>query len=108
MINQVIVLGKISELPIMKETINGNKVATILLEVTRNFRNSEGEYEVDLMQFTLWKGIAESTVAIAQVGDILAVKGRLQTSSYESQEGIIYYNYELIAEKVSFVNSKSE
>ena len=106
MINQIITLGKIAELPTLKKTPRGNSVTTIMLEVTRNFRNSDGRYEKDLMQFTLWKGIAETTVAVASVGDLLAIKGHIQTSSYENAEGVVYYNYELIAEKVTFIASK--
>lgn len=108
MINQIIVIGKVRELPVLKETTNGNKVASILLDVMRNFRNSEGEYEQDIMQFTLWKGVAESTVAVSQIGDLVAIKGRIQSSSYESKEGLLFYNYEMIAEKVTFLNQNQE
>ena len=108
MLNQLIVVGKVKELPAMRETSNGNKVSTLLIEVNRNFKNSEGFYETDIFQVTLWKGIAESTVHLAQAGSLIAIKGRIQSSMYESKEGTQYYNYEIIAEKVSFLSQKED
>jgi len=106
MLNQYIVVGRIKELPLIRETSGGNKVSTLLLEVDRNFKNSEGFYETDLFQITLWKGIAETTVHLAEVGCLVAIKGRIQSSQYENKEGLQFYNYEIIAEKVSFLTQK--
>ena len=103
MLNQFIVIGRIKELPVIRETTNGNKISTLLLEVDRNFKNSDGVYEKDVFQITLWKGIAESTVHLSEIGSLIAVKGRVQASTYEGKDGIQYYNYEIIAEKVSFL-----
>ena len=106
MLNQFIVIGKIQELPMIRETSNGNKISTLLLEVDRNFKNSDGLYERDSFQITLWKGIAESTVHLAEIGSLIAVKGRVQSNTYEGKDGVHYYNYEIIAEKVSFLTQK--
>lgn len=108
MLNQFIVVGRIKDLPAIRETVNGNKVATLLLTVDRNFKNSEGFYEQDTFQVTLWKGIAESTVHLAEVGNIVAIKGRVQSSTYEGKDEMQYYNYEIIAEKVSFLTQKED
>ena len=111
MVNQITLVGKISEMPVVRETSGGTKVSTLKLEIERGFKNSEGIFESDIMNITLWKGIASSTVHLANVGDLVAVKGRIQSSPYEGKDGIEYYNYELIAEKVTFLtggNGKEE
>lgn len=102
--NFAIFVGKIVELPQLKETNNGVKYATMTIEVERNFRNVDGVYEKDLIHFTLWRGIAEEAIVAAKVNDYVAIKARVQSRSYESEQGNIFYNYEYIAEKVSFLN----
>lgn len=102
--NFAIFVGKIVELPQLKETNNGVKFATMTIEVDRNFRNVDGVYEKDLIHFTLWRGIAEEAIVAAKVNDYIAVKARVQSRSYESEQGNIFYNYEYIAEKISFLN----
>lgn len=104
MLNHIVLVGRVIELPEVKETSHGNKVATVGLEMDRPFKSAEGIYEKDIVTITLWKGIAETVSEVCQIGDILAVKGRIQSRNYE-KEGNVYRNYEFIAEKVSFISS---
>ena len=104
MMNNVVLAGKVSELPQLKETTNGTKYATIVLEVTRPFRNSSGQYDSDRIAVTLWKGIAETAMDVCKLGDTIGVKARVQTFSVE-KETQTYYNYEFIAEQVSFLSA---
>lgn len=104
MVNQVIVVGTLKELPVLKETTNGIKYAHVTVVVKRNFKNSEAIYEYDEITFTLWRGIAENCMDVCEVGSLLAIKGRIQTNPYTSEEMITYKNYEMIAEKVSFMS----
>ncbi len=62
MLNQCALVGRVKELPVSKTTSQGNTVAQLVLEVDRNFRNSDGTLSTDLFQITLWKGIAETCV----------------------------------------------
>lgn len=102
MLNTFVLVGKIKELPEVKETSSGLRVASMIIEVERSFKNVDGIYEVDYFPLTLWKGLAETTAEVAQVDDVVAVKGRVQTNRYESNDRI-YHNHEFIAEKLSFV-----
>lgn len=103
MLNQCILIGKVKKLPVIKQTTNGNSVAQLILECDRNFRNSDGTLSQDLFQVTLWKGIAEECVAACKENDLIAIKGRLQASTYETEKHKLFYNAEVIAEKVSFL-----
>ncbi len=103
MINSVVLTGRVIELPKMRETATGIKYANILLEITRPFKNSSGIYDSDKVSVTLWKGIAETASDVCQIGDMLGIKGRIQTYSVE-KESQTYYNYEIIAEHVSFMS----
>lgn len=104
MLNIVVIAGKIVELPILKETSNGTKYASLVLEVVRPFKNSNSVYEHDRIAVTLWKGVAETATNTCAIGNLLGVKGRIQTYSVE-KEGQTYYNYEIVAETVSFMSN---
>jgi len=105
MLNQTVIVGRLVKDPELKETNAGNKVTNITLAVPRSFKNMEGEYETDFIDCVLWKGIAESTTEYCKKGDMVGVKGRIQTRKYETENNGIKYITEIIAEKVTFLSS---
>ena len=105
MLNQVVMVGRLVSKPIVEENENGRKISEITLAVPRSFKNAEGIYDTDFIKCTLWNGIAETTCEYCKKGDVVGVKGRIQTSSYESN-GEKKYSMDIIAEKVSFLSSK--
>ena len=92
--------------PELRQTENGRKVANITLAVPRSFKNSNGEYETDFINCVLWKGIAESTVQYCKKGDLVGIKGRIQSREYEMDEETKKHVTEVVAEKVTFLSSK--
>ena len=104
MLNQSIIIGRIVKNPELLETDSGKKYTNITLAVSRNYKNIDGEYETDFIPCKLWQGIAENTVTYCKVGDLIGIKGRLETDSYEKEEKI-YYVMNLVAEKVTFLSS---
>ena len=97
MLNQVVIVGRLVEKPIVEENENGKKVCNITLAVPRSYKNAEGIYETDFIKCTLWNVIAENTAEYCNKGDVIGVKGRLQCLSGNELQ--------LIAEKVSFLSS---
>ena len=65
------------------------------------------EYESDFIDCRLWNGIAENAAEYCHKGDLLGVKGRVETSSYEKDDQRKYVT-EVIAEKITFLSSKKE
>lgn len=106
MLNQVVLVGKVVRLPELKETNSGVKFADVLVEVERNFKNSQGEYENDTILCTLWRTVAETAIEQCELGALLGIKGRLQSNSYETKDNGRFYYCEVIAEKVSFLTTK--
>ena len=104
MLNNVVIVGRIVQNPELKETEKGGKLANIVLAVPRSFKNSNGEYETDFINCTLWRGIAESTAEYCKKGDLVGIKGRIQTSNYQDSEGNKKYTTEVVAEKVTFLS----
>lgn len=104
MLNQVVLVGRVLQLPILKETQAGVKLAEMLVEIERSFKNAQGETETDVIQCTLWRGLAESALEQCTVGSLVGIKGRLQANSFETKDKGIFYSCEVIAEKISFLN----
>ena len=107
MLNQTVIVGRIVKDLELHETENGNKVAQLTLAVPRSFKNMDGEYETDFIPCVLWKGVAENTAEYCKKGDLVGIKGRIQTSQYE-QENEVKYVTEVVAEKVTFLSTKRE
>jgi single-strand DNA-binding protein len=107
MLNQIVLVGKVLEMPQLRETNKGHKVVNLLIAVQRNFRNSVGEYESDAIMCTLWRGVAESVSAVCEVGSLVGIKGRLQANCFESKDQRPFHYCEVIAEKVSFLSPKA-
>lgn len=107
MLNQTVLVGRIVKTPEVKETENGQKVSNITLAVPRSYKNVDGEYETDFVNCTLWGPIATNTAEYCQKGDMVGIKGRIETNSYE-KDGEKKYTTDIIAEKVTFLSSKSK
>ena len=108
MINQIILVGRLTGDPEIEEYEENKKRTIINLAVQRNFKNSEGKYETDFFRCVLWNGLASSTKEYCHRGDILGIKGRIQNRSYVDENNTTKYLTEIIAEKVSFVTKKNK
>lgn len=106
MLNQAVIVGRIIKEPELKKTENGTKVTNITLAVPRCFKNSEGQYDTDYISCVLWKGVAESTVEYCKKGDLVGVKGRIQTRDVELEDETRKKYVEVVAEKVTFLSNK--
>ena len=103
MLNQVVLVGRLVTDPVLTKNEEGKETATITLAVSRSFKNAEGEYETDFVECKLWNSIATNTSEYCKKGDIVGVKGRLETIQENDKYTIL-----VIAEKVTFLSSKSE
>ena len=105
MLNQVVLVGRLVRNPELKETETGKKVTNITIAVPRSYKNVDGQYEADYIDCTLWTPIAESTTEYCKKGDVIGVRGRVQSRIVENEDGSKYKKMEIIAEKVTFLSS---
>ncbi len=108
MLNQTVLVGRLVRDPELYETESGNKVSNITLAVPRSYKNSNGEYDTDFINCVLWKGIAESASEYCHKGDLLGVKGRIQTRVIELDDETHKNITEVVAEKVTYLSSKKD
>lgn len=102
--NVFCVVGRLQELPELRETSAGVKMSSVKLKVERPYANSEGIYESDILQVEVWRGLAETICHNVKTDDLLAVKGRIASYKVEKDDRT-YYNYSFIAEKMDFLRN---
>lgn len=104
MLNQIILVGRLVRDPELKEMEGGRHLSFITLAVPRSFKNRNGEYETDFIECTLWEQTAKNTVEYCKKGNIVGVKGRVQSRIIENEENEKRTILEVIAEKVTFLS----
>lgn len=107
MLNQIILVGRLTKNIQVHQTEGGKKVATITLAIPRSFKNMEGNYDTDFIDCVAFENVADNTKEYCKKGDIIGVKGRVQSRVVE-KESKKEYLMEIIAEKITFLSSKAE
>lgn len=103
--NKVILIGRLTRDPELRFTpANGVAVATFTLAIDRPFLNQKGEREADFIRIVTWRKLAETCANNLQKGRLVAVSGRIQSRSYENQEGQRRYITEVVADEVKFLD----
>ena len=103
-LNQVVLVGRLTRDPEVKESEGKKKVSYITVAIPRSFKDANGEYQTDFIDVVLFDLVAENTCEYCKKGSIVGVKGRLQTSVVEKDDEKKRYT-EIIAEKVTFLSS---
>lgn len=106
MINRVILVGRLTKDPELRYTPNGVAVATFTLAVNRTYTNQQGEREADFINCIVWRRQAENVANYLKKGSLAGVEGRIQTRSYENQEGRKVYVTEVVADSVQFLEPR--
>jgi single-strand DNA-binding protein len=107
MMNRVVLVGRLTKDPELRYTPNGIAVATFTLAVNRAFSNQQGEREADFINCVVWRKPAENVANFLKKGSLAGVDGRLQSRSYEGQDGKRVYVTEVVADSVQFLETRS-
>lgn len=105
--NRVILVGRLTKDPELRYTPSGVAVATFTLAVNRTFTNQQGEREADFINCVIWRRPAENVANFLKKGSLAGVDGKLQTRSYDGQDGKRVYVTEVVAENVQFLEPRS-
>ncbi|MGC6769084.1 single-stranded DNA-binding protein [Enterococcus sp. LJL128] len=107
MINNVVLVGRLTKDPDLRYTSSGSAVATFTLAVNRNFTNQNGTREADFINCVIWRKPAETMANYARKGTLLGVVGRIQTRSYDNQQGQRVYVTEVVCDNFQLLESRS-
>lgn len=107
MMNRVVLVGRLTRDPEMRFTPNGVAVTNFTIAVNRPFTNQNGEREADFINCVVWRKPAENVANFLKKGSLAGVDGRLQSRSYDNNEGKRVFITELVAESVQFLEPKN-
>ncbi|WP_416323099.1 single-stranded DNA-binding protein [[Clostridium] innocuum] len=106
MINRVVLVGRLTKDPVLRKTANGASVTSFTLACTRRFKQ-DGQPEADFINTVAWSKTADIVAQYTHKGSLVGVEGRIQTRSYDDQNGKRVYVTEVVADSVQFLESKS-
>ena len=106
MINNVVLIGRLTRDPELRYTPSNVAVATFSLAVNRNFKNQAGDREADFINCMIWRKPAELLSEWCKKGNMVGITGRIQTRSYDNQQGQRVYATEVVAESFQTLEKK--
>lgn len=107
MINNVVLVGRMTKDAELRYTPSNQAVATFTLAVNRSFKNQNGEREADFINIVIWRQQAENLANWAKKGALLGITGRIQTRNYENQQGQRVYVTEVVADTFQLLESRT-
>ena len=107
MLNRVVLVGRLTKDPEYRVTTSGVSVATFTLAVNRTFTNAQGERQADFINCVVFRKQAENVNNFLHKGSLAGVDGRLQSRSYDNQEGRKVYVTEVVCDSVQFLEPKN-
>ncbi|OWC66351.1 single-stranded DNA-binding protein [Escherichia coli] len=107
MINNVVLVGRMTKDAELRYTPSQVAVATFTLAVNRTFKSQNGEREADFINCVIWRQPAENLANWAKKGALIGVTGRIQTRNYENQQGQRVYVTEVVADNFQMLESRA-
>lgn len=104
--NRCTLIGNLTRDPEVTTTGNGLSLCRFSIAINRSFKNANGEYDVDYLNITCWRGLAENCGKYLNKGSKVAVCGTIQTRTYEV-EGQKRYATDIVADDVQFLSARS-
>lgn len=108
MINRVILVGRLTKDPETKETKTGIMKTTFTMAINRTFTNAKGEREADFINVVTFRNQAKNVSNYLSKGQLAGVDGRIQSRSFENEEGRRIFITEVVADNVQFLESKNK
>lgn len=106
MINNVVLVGRLTKDPDLRYTSNGTAVASFTVAVDRNFTNAQGSRDADFINCVVWRKQAETFANYTHKGSLIGIEGRIQTRNYEGNDGKRVYVTEVSVNNFSFLEPK--
>ncbi|MGT2963863.1 single-stranded DNA-binding protein [Streptococcus acidominimus] len=107
MYNKVILIGRLTAQPEVKQTASGKQVTRVTLAVNRRFKTGGGEREADFIVAVFWGKLAETLAAYGGKGSLISIDGELRTRTYE-KNGQNQYVTEVLGQSFQLLESRAQ
>lgn len=104
--NKVILMGRLTAAPELKQTPNGVSICRFSIAVDRRWAKEGDEKKADFFNIVAWRQTAEFVCKYFTKGSAILIDGALQTDSWVDQNGQKHYTTDIVASEVSFCESK--
>lgn len=108
MINNVVLMGRLTAEPELKHTQQGLAYIRFTLAVQRDIKGNDGQYQSNFINIVAWRSTAEFVAKYFHKGQLVAIEGSIQTGSYIDKQGQKRYTTEVLAERVHFAERKKD
>lgn len=108
MINRVVLVGRLTKDPVLRQTGSGIYVAQFTLAVNRPYKNKDGQRDADFVSCVIWRKAAQNLTNFTSKGSLVGIDGRIQTRTYDDKDGKKVYVTEVIVEDFSLLDSKND
>lgn len=105
--NRVMLIGRLTAKPEIKYTGSNVPFVRFTIAVNRQFSNQDGNREADFINIIAWRKQAEVICNYFDKGNQIAIEGRLQTGSYDAQDGTKRYTTDVVLDTFHFIESKA-
>ena len=108
--NKVILMGRLARDPELRTTQSGRQMARMTIAVDRRISRANaqpGQQTADFISLVAWERTAEFAEKYLNKGSQILIEGRIQTGSYEAQDGTKRYTTDVIVERIEFAGSRS-
>jgi len=107
LINRVVLVGRLTKDPELRYTPNGVATCRFTVAVNRTFKGQNGEPEADFISCVAWRKQAENLANFMKKASLIGLEGRIQTGSYEGQDGKRVYTTDVVADSIQFLEPKN-
>lgn len=106
--NRVMLIGRLTAKPELRYTGSNVPYARFTVAVNRQFNNQDGNREADFINIIVWRKQAEVICNYFDKGNQIAIEGRLQTGSYDAQDGSKRYTTDVVLDQFHFIESRAQ
>ncbi len=106
--NKVVLVGRLTRDPEVRSTSSGSSTARFTVAVNRNFKNKDGQYDADFVSCVAFRNTADFVSKFFKKGSMIGLEGRIQTGSYDAQDGSKRYTTDVVVDNVEFVGGRNE
>lgn len=106
--NKVVLVGRLTRDPEVRSTSSGSNTVRFTVAVNRNFKNKDGQYDADFVSCVAFRNTADFVSRFFKKGSMIGLEGRIQTGSYDAQDGSKRYTTDVVVDNVEFVGGRNE
>lgn len=109
-LNKVMLIGNLTANPELKKTKNGQNVVSFSIATNRSYKDKEGQWvsQAEFHSVVAWAGLAERISQYCTKGKKVYIEGRMQTRTWDDNNGITHYKTEVVADNVIFLSKNEE